>query len=267
MKRFFLAIAVVALGAATPSAVAAAGATCNYSAAAHKVTVAITGVTNDAVYRIPGGLISLNGYQCGAATVTNTDTIVVTGDGQSQTLHFGFGFGAFAPGFTSEAGSSDEIEFTVNLGGGEDTVVINGNDSVNKYRFGQDNSQLIVPRKINLNAGESTGVDGDVTMTNVEKVTVYGGGGGDTISARGKAGTGPDALSLEMLVHGDGGADIIKGGDAQDRLYGDAGKDKVWGFGTGDFIHLDEGAAGDEGYGGAGIDLAYIDQGDIWHEE
>ena len=62
------------------------------------------------------------------------------------------------------------------------------------------------------------------------------------------------------------GADIIKGSDAQDRLYGDGGKDEVWGFGTGDFIHLDDGAPGDKGYGGAGVDLAYTDSGDSWQE-
>ncbi len=267
MKRFFLALAVAALGAATPSAVAAAGATCQYSAADHKVTVAITGVLSPYVYRNPGGQITLNGNQCGAATLTNTNTIVVTGDSQSQTFSIAFYFGAFTPGFTNESGTSDEIEFSVNLGGGDDTVVLVGNDAINKFVLGQDNAQLATSRKINLNAGESTGIDGDVTMTNVEKVTVWGQGGNDSIRARGKAGTGPNAFSLPVVAYGDGGNDVIKGGEAQDRLYGDAGTDKVWGFGSGDFIHLDEGAAGDEGFGGAGIDLAYIDPGDTWHEE
>ena len=267
MKQFFMAMAVAAVVVAIPSPVAAAGATCTYSAADHKVTVAITGATTPYVYRVPSGAITLAGNYCGAATVTNTNTIVVTGDTQAQTVNIAFYLGAFSPGFTNEAGSSDEIEWTVNLGGGEDTVVVVGNDNVNKFVFGQDNSELVTSRKINLNAGESTGIDGDVTMTNVEKITVWGMGGNDSIRARGKTGTGPNAFSLPMLVYGGSGADVIKGGEAQDRFYGDAGTDKIWGYGTGDFIHLNEGAAGDEGYGGAGNDAIYVDQGDIWQQD
>ena len=267
MKRFFLAMAVALLGAATPATVAAAGASCTYSAADHKVTLTITGAsTNTALYRVISGAITLNGNYCGAATLTNTDTIVVTGDAQSQVLFITLALGAFTPGFTNEAGSSDEIEITVNLGGGDDTLRLVGNDNVNKFVFGQDNAQAGTPRKINLNAGESTGIDGDVTLTNVENITVYGEGGNDVIRAQGKTGAGPNPLTLPMLVYGGPGADIIKGGDAGDRIYGEAGKDEVWGFGYGDFIHLDDGAPGDKGYGGGGIDLAYIDPGDIWQE-
>lgn len=267
MRHFFLAVVVTAAAAlASPFAVTAA-ATCQYSAVDHKVSLTLTGaVTNAFVYRSAGALITLNGYQCGAATLTNTNTIAVTGDDQPQELAIALYFGAFTPGFTDEAGTSDEIEFTINLGGGTDTVRVIGNDNVNKLVFGQDNSQAGTPRKINLNAGESTGIDGDVTMTNVENITVYGQGGNDVIRAQGKTGAGPDPLTLPMLVHGGPGADVIKGGNAGDRIYGEAGNDEVWGFGTGDFIHLDDGAPGDKGYGGAGIDLAYIDPGDTWQE-
>jgi hypothetical protein len=266
MKRFFMGLAVATTVVATPSPVAAA-ATCQYSAADHKVTIAITGAANNtALYRVTSGAITLNGEYCGSATLTNTDKILVTGDGQPQRLMITLALGAFTPGFTNESGSSDEIEITVNLGGGVDTLQIVGNDNVNKFVFGQDNSKAGTPRKINLNAGESTGIDGDVTMTNVENITVYGQGGNDVIRAQGKTGAGPDPFTLPMLVYGGPGADIIKGGNAQDRIYGDAGKDEIWGFGTGDFIHLNDGAPGDKGYGGAGIDLAYTDPGDTWQE-
>ena len=266
MKRFFMAAAVAALVVAIPSPVAATE-TCSYSAANRKVTLTITGpATNTALYRIASGGITLNGYQCGTATLTNTDTIAVTGDAQSQVLLITLALGAFTPGFTNEAGSSDEIEITVDLGGGTDTLRIVGNDNVNKFVFGQDNSKAGTPRKVNLNAGESTGVDGDLTIGNVENITVYGQGGNDVIRARGKRGTGPNPFSLPLKIYGGAGADTLKGGDAQDRIYGDAGKDEVWGFGTGDFIHLDDGAPGDKGYGGAGVDLAYLDAGDTWQE-
>ncbi len=266
MKRFFMVVAVAATIVAIPSPVAAAE-TCTYDAAAHKVTLTIIGATtNTALYRVTSGAITLNGNYCGAATLTNTDTIVVTGDAQSQELMITLALGAFTPGFTNEAGSSDEIEITVNLGGGTDTLRIVGNDNVNKFVFGQDNSKAGTPRKVNLNAGESTGVDGDLTISNVENITVYGQGGNDVIRARGKSGTGPNPFSLPLKIYGGAGADTLKGGDAQDRIYGEAGKDEVWGFGTGDFIHLDDGAPGDKGYGGAGVDLAYIDAGDTWQE-
>ena len=267
MRRVLMSMVVALAAVASPSAVVAVGATCQYSAADHKVTVTITGVTNPFVYRDVVNRITVNGTPCGAATVTSTDTIAVTGDSQAQDLKISLNpGGSFQPGFTNEAGTSDEIEFTVNLGGGSDTVTVIGTDAINRFVFGQDNGQAGFPRRINLNAGEGTGIDADVALSNVEKIVVYGQGGNDIIRARGTAGTGPNPFSLPMTVYGGGGADVIKGGEAQDRLYGDAGQDKVWGFGTGDFIHLNEGAPGDEGYGGAGVDLAYIDSGDSWQE-
>src|SRR5262245_53562699 len=101
MKRFFMSMALVATAVATPSPVAAAGAACTYSAADHKVNVTITGATNPGVYRVAGGAITLGGYQCGTATVTNTDTIVVTGDAQPQILYLDVSLGLFTPGFTN----------------------------------------------------------------------------------------------------------------------------------------------------------------------
>ena len=269
MRRLFMAVAVTAAVVAIPSPVAAAE-TCQYNAADHKVTLTISGAsTNTALYRAPAPstAITQNGNYCGAATLTNTDTIVVTGDGQPQELMITLALGAFTPGFTNEAGSSDEIELNINLGGGTDTLRIVGNDNVNKFVFGQDNSLAGTPRRVNLNAGESTGIDGDVTLTNVENITVYGQGGNDVLRAQGKTGTGPDPFKLPMLVYGGSGDDIIKGGNAQDRIYGDSGKDEIWGFGYGDFIHLNDGPPGDKGHGGAGIDLAYVDAGDTWYED
>src|SRR6188768_2539505 len=104
MKRFVMAMAVAALVVASPSPVAAAGATCTYSAADHKVTLTISGAsTNTALYRVVSGAITLNGNYCGAATLTNTDTIIVTGDAQSQVLTITLALGQFTPGFTNEA--------------------------------------------------------------------------------------------------------------------------------------------------------------------
>jgi RTX calcium-binding nonapeptide repeat (4 copies) len=268
MKRFLTAMLAIAAMFAIPAVVAASGtATCDYNATSHEVTVAITGDVMPYLGRDTAGHITLNNAWCdNAATVTNTDSVIVTGDVASQGISIGLANKGFKPGRTDEAGKSDEIEFTINLGGGTmDTLTFVGTDAVNKIDLGQNNSQFGIVRRINLNAGETTGIDSDVAVINVEKVTVITYGGNDVVRARGKAGTGPDAFSLPLWVYGGPGDDIIKGGEAADHLYGDQGKDKVWGFGNGDSVVLNDGEGGDVGYGGAGIDDCIYDPGDTWN--
>ena len=139
-----------------------------------------------------------------------------------------------------------------------------GTDGVNKIDFGQNNSQFGIIRRANLNAGESNGIDSDISLVNVEKVTVAGNGGNDVIRARGKAGTGPDAFGGALWVYGGSGDDVIKGGEGVDTLFGDAGTDKVWGYGEADTITLNDGIAGDVGKGGGGADMGFYDAGDSW---
>jgi hypothetical protein len=268
MKHFFMALLAVAATVAIPSPVAAAGsATCDYNSTYHEVTVAITGEVAPYLSHDGAGHITLNNTWCdGVATVTNTDSIVITGDVASQGISIGLGTKGFRPGRTDEAGKSDEIEFTINLGGGSaDAITFVGSDNVDKIDLGQNNSQFGIVRRVNLNAAESTGIDSDVAVINVEKVTVITYGANDVVRARGKAGTGPDAFSLPLWVYGGPGDDIIKGGEAADHLYGDQGKDKIWGFGTGDSIVLNDGEGGDIGYGGDGVDDCIYDPGDTWN--
>jgi hypothetical protein len=217
---------------------------CNYDATYHQATVTLAGDVEPYLARDVAGHITLNGSWCGyAATVTNTDSITVIGDATSQGVELVLANGGFKPGRTNEPGKSDEIEFTVNLGAGAaDEIRIIGSDAADKIDIGQGPTQFGIVRRINLNAGESTGVDSDVAMVNVEKVMVFANGGNDVIRARGKAGTGPDALNL----------------------IGDEGKDTMWGYGTGDSIYMNDGALGDVGYGGDGIDDSIYDPGDTW---
>ena len=230
------------------------------------MNVTITGDAAPFLDRDDNGRISLNDVWCdNVATVTNTASINVTGDGADQAIAIHLDNKGFKPGYNAEPGTSDEIEFAVNLGAGTgDVVIIVGTDGINKIDFGQNNTMFGIVGRANLNAGESTGIDADVAMINVETVTVLGYGGSDVIRARGKAGSGPDPFGIALYVYGGPGNDIIKGGDAPDYLYGDEGQDKVWGFGNGDVIRLDEGTGGDVGYGGAGTDHAVFDPGDTW---
>ncbi len=265
MKRFFAMVAVVAALVAIPSPAAAAGVTCSYKGTTHQVTVTISGASFTAyLARDVSGHITVGGVWCAnVATVTNTDTIVVNGDANAQNITVNIGNGGFQPGFTDEAGNSDEIEFTIDAGGGTETLAIFGTEAVDRIDLGQNTTQLGVVRRINLNAGEGTG-DSDMAVTNVESITVYGAGSGDIIRGRGKAGTGPDPINLPLTIFAGPGNDKIKGGEATDHIVGDFGMDTIYGFGGADSIDMDDGVGGDVGYGGTGVDTVVKNAGDTW---
>jgi hypothetical protein len=125
------------LGSSTVSATSASF-SCSYDSALHRVTVSLTGDSGfNGVHlgRDLAGHINLENAWCGsAATVTNTDLIVVTGDAGKQSLWISLSGGGFRPGFSNETGTSNEIEFTVNLkGGDQDVIQIVGDDSVDNF--------------------------------------------------------------------------------------------------------------------------------------
>jgi Ca2+-binding RTX toxin-like protein len=238
---------------------------CTYDAANHKVTLAMTGDSSVATHlaRDVDGHITVENNWCGAATVTNTDSILVTGDSGNQTLWIVLRNGGFKPGFTNEPGKSDEIEITVTLGGGtNDTIQVSGDDAGQNFRLGQVNSQLGLIRQMNLNAGESTGVDADLLMLGIERTFIYGEGGPDRISGQGGAGTG-DPFGAALSIYGNKGNDWIEGGSGPDSLTGNEGKDKVWGKAGKDKIYLNDNVPGnDYGRGGKGADYCIADPQD-----
>jgi len=265
MKRFVTAVLFAAATIALPSPVAAGeplAVTCDYNGQTHEVTITALGNGSLNIARLANGHILVTFLWCdNAATVTNTDKIIVSGDDGLQSLFIDLANGGYRPGFTNEPGTSDEIEFNINLGGNFDLVEFEGDSSVQKIDMGQNNSQLLVVQKLNLNAGESTGIDADVSLVNVETVSVFARGGDDVIRARGGAGTGPDPFSLFLSIYAGKGNDTIKGGTDGDYLWADAGKDKVWGYEGNDEIHLDEGTGGDVGHTGIGNDTCTVDLG------
>jgi RTX calcium-binding nonapeptide repeat (4 copies) len=264
MKRLLAGIVALAAMIAIPSPVAASLG-CSYDPTTHRMTVSIGGPNSYDLTRNTIGQILIDGSGCGA-TVTNTDLIVVNGDAGSQGIGIDLNNGGFSPGFTDEPGTSDEIEFAIKLGGGNaDEVTIIGTDNVDRIDLGQTATARGVVQRINLNSGETTGIDWDVAMIGVEKVTVKGNKGADVIRARGQADSGPNPFGLPLVIRGGSGDDIIKGGDAGDQLWGDAGKDQIWGYGGADTIRMDDGTGGDVGYGGTGADTVMKDAGDTWH--
>lgn len=265
-RTIFLGGLIAAMAVIGPSPVAAGepSATCDYNAASHKVTVDMDGSIAALLVRDGAGHIKVNEVWCDqAATVTNTDSIEVTGDLSDQTLIIDLANKGFRPGRTNEAGKSDEIELSINLeAGGGDSIVIQGTDAVQKIDLGETVSQFVTVRKVNLNAAESTGIDADVSITNAEIFIISAAGGNDVVRARGKAGTGPHPLSMRAFIYGGNGNDKLKGGSANDNLYGEAGVDVVWGFEGDDWMPLTDGAGGDIGHGGPGMDTCSPDPGD-----
>jgi hypothetical protein len=266
-QRALIAATLVAsvqlMSVAAPAA--AASVTCTYSASQHKVTATLTGngyypLGRDTMSRIKVGTI-----WCGnAATVYNTDHIYVfAGDGDQAVSLDVKANGGFQHGFTDERGSSDEVEISINLGGGDNDVVsIIGQGADDHFVAGRSSGGFGLLGRVNVNANESTGLDADITLViGVEYLTLYGNGGADTLSGAGGFGTGESYIA-KMSINGVGGADILTGGAAADWLIGGDGPDVLKGGPGPDNLNSQDGAGGDQVFGGGGNDTCTVDPGD-----
>src|SRR6266545_986622 len=204
------------------------------------------------------------------ATVNNTDAIDVTGGTGEQPLVLGAGL---APGNTTEATGTSEIEVYVNLGAHAANPQYGG-DAVR-----QPDSTLTTIGSLasTLTAANDDGDnDADVFMANVELVAVDGTSGDDVIRGDGGAGTGGPA-NVPILADLLGGKDTFVGGDANDIAYGDDGKDVLEGglgndwldggygsdyiLGEADDDHIDGGDGNDNVNGGPDKDRVSGDDG------
>lgn len=218
------------------------------------VTVSLS-ADDDVGLRVSGGAVQYTpnfaGYvNCETATTANTDTINVTGTGDHSLL-IDLSGGPFAPGVTDEPGASDEIEFSVDLGGTSDFdfLGIEGSSGADAVVMGTGG--------INLNAAETDGVDADVTVPNIEAAELVGGDGGDILSAAGGSGTGGSITLPEFLdLLGEAGNDTVTAGGGSEFLDGGPGTDMLDG-GPGSFDLLLGGPDNDSLNGGPGLsDLA-----------
>jgi Ca2+-binding RTX toxin-like protein len=186
-------------------------------------TLTITGSGDAvAVSRTTAGVILANGLPCAGATTTNVDTIAVNGGALDDALTIDMTNGAFAPGLTAErAANASEIEFTVNGGGGTDSLRILGGSGVDTLRFGS--------------AGAATNSDGDtdVKLAATETRQLAGAGGNDVLSAAAHASVG-SALTSAVRIEGGSGDDAMTGGSVGDSLVGGDGADTLAGAGGND---------------------------------
>ena len=125
--------------------------------------------------------------------------------------------GAFEPGVVNEAGTTDEIEFAIDLGAGAgDSLTISGSPQPDLITMGGSG--------VNLNDAD----DIDLTTIGVKARTLSGVGGNDAPSAAGGNSTG-SALVSSVAISGGNDSDSIIGGDGADTLNGDADADVIIG--------------------------------------
>jgi Ca2+-binding RTX toxin-like protein len=197
-----------------------------------------------------------NVANCSPGTVNNTDLIAM-GDASPNSagkvlLHYiPVGSTAvFEPGETAEPGNSDEIEMGVSFGPGTDTLgldALHGDGAPVTIRMGQGDHAYI-----NLNAAEADGVDQDVSMEGVDRVTMdsnSGQGNDDVVRGNGGAGTGAAAIRVRLILYSGDGDDVLTGGARADSLVGGTGLDRLVGGKGSDLI--DGGRGRDRIYGGA----------------
>ena len=196
-KHALLTTAATLVAASIPATAQAAVATsCSFDAGTAKVTAAI-GSGDSVVLERSGDAIMFGGTPCGAADVHNTDVIAVNGpnDLLDESLEVNLAGGSFAPGATTEADGTDEIEMQVTLYSGAFTVQGGpGPDSIKMRTDGVDLTTATGPREYEIVPGSSFGyyiTDGDMQLN-----------GGD----------GNDALAVDCrycVVYGDAGDDTV----------------------------------------------------------
>jgi Ca2+-binding RTX toxin-like protein len=259
-----LVASVQLLSVASPAA--AASVTCTYTASNQRVKATISGTGYVTLERDSRSRIKAAGIWCGnAATVYNTDQInVFAGDGNQQVTVLTKQNGGFQPGFTDEPGNSDEVEISISLGNGDsDTVAVQGGDASEHYVAGRSSGSFALLGRVNVNANEATGMDGDITLIlGIEQLRLYGMSGGDTLSGDGGYGTG-QSFNAPMYVSGSDGSDTLIGGAAADEVYGGAGPDTLKGGAGPDYLKAMDGIQGNDAvFGGAGVDICETDPGD-----
>lgn len=176
------------------------------------------------------GDIRVDGAACSpSASVHDVDTIAIAGTASPDRVHIDENQAPFAPGASSEDSGTPEIEISLSLGGGVDSVVWHGSENADTARA--------------LDLGARTNGDGDVDLTlkGVETLTLIGGAGDDSLRSDQHVGEssfitelvggiGRDALRAgdgTQYIQGGPGGDLLEPGAGDDRLRGGGGTDKV----------------------------------------
>lgn len=225
----------IAASFATAQTAAADTSVCNYIGSPfNSVAVHIT----DTGFNDPQGVV-VNGSKiqhfqdgiasdCGPATTSNTDLVVISDVSANSSAGVEgailYGTGPFQPGSVNEPGSSEEIEIYVDLNGGPDKLTVATGFSPATMRMGRSGAN----RTVNLNAFEIDGVDPDLTLLQVDELSVIASSPAD-IRATGGRGTGARPLDMPLELFGGSGADFLAGGRRADLLLGAGGRDRIFG--------------------------------------
>jgi Ca2+-binding RTX toxin-like protein len=135
-------------------------------------------------------LVSGGGLTDSACGGNNANTIAVidvdgAGGNETFTINMWGGGGPF----------DDDDDFTIDLGGGSDSLVINGRSGIDTITF---------------SPFEANGAD--ITQAGVESFSVFAGGGADVVNG--------GTFGIGLTLGGGGGADTVTGGNGGDTING-----------------------------------------------
>jgi Ca2+-binding RTX toxin-like protein len=246
-------LAVLAVPAGASAAV-----TCSYdsSATPKRLVVALSADGDAAAVTIDGGAIHVNGGLCldgaaASATLHNVDTIVVDDSSSDGSTELSIAdVGAYLPGDTPELFAlQSEIEWDIDLGGGEDSLVVAGGVGHDFISLGTDG----------LNASPAhEDADADLGFAGVESLRLLGLGGPDWLHAGGLRGTGA-RFDLPLEIDGGDGHDQLVGGTASDKLLGGLDDDALHPGPGDDEVDGGDGGLDQAGYtdasGGVTVDM------------
>jgi len=190
---------------------------CTFAAVSGVMTMTIA-IADDEIAvvskRVIDSAILVNGEQCGTATSTTVKRIVATGSSGTNTFILDFINGSFAPGYGAGVGTTGVAVDLVS--GSNDAFKIRGSTGADTVTVGADG--------VSFNAD----VIKDVSLANVDAITVSLGAGIDVFSASGGYGTGA-AYASAVTAYGGDGNDTLTGGTGADTLSGGAGNDTLRG--------------------------------------
>lgn len=199
---------------------------CNFVSGS--VGVSMAGGVTSTLARDPAGAITLDGSQCGTATVDTAQIISVGGAG--GTLVLDLANGGFAPGSVAQTDGLSEIPISWNTTG--TPLEILGDPAA------ADDIRHMPAGGLNLD-GDG---DSDINFNNLPTfVTIDGRGGDDYVDlARGNGNGNPawdatiDGGDGNDVLRGDTGTDTIDGGPGQDQIADGLGSDGTVSGGDGD---------------------------------